>query len=118
MFIKKTYLDKSTIQGIGLFSDEDIKKGELVYKHSPKLQQVLTPEELNLLEKDEKKTFTHYGYLWEGKWYLDFDDIRFLNHSDEPSLALTQEGIVATRDIVKGEELTQDYKDFEDKIRF
>ncbi|MFA6254346.1 MAG: SET domain-containing protein [Candidatus Paceibacterota bacterium] len=118
MFYKKTYLDKSLIEGIGLFSGEDIIKGELVYKHSPRFQHILSPEELESLPKDEKDTFAHYGYLWQGKWYLDFDDVRFLNHATEPNLVLADEGIVATRDIVKGEELTQDYKDFEDQIRF
>jgi hypothetical protein len=117
VFYKKTYLDKSSIQGVGLFSGEDIAKGELVYKHSLKLQHVLESEELDALEEDEKRSFTHYGYFWKGKWYLDFDDVRFLNHDTKPNLILTDKGIEAARDILKGEELTQDYKDFEDKIR-
>lgn len=118
MFLKKTYLDKSDGKGIGLFAGEEIKKGELVYKHSKRFQHVLTLEEFETLPQDEKNTFEHYGYLWQGKWYLDFDDVRFLNHADDPNLVLTDDGIAASRDIKKDEELTQHYKEFEDEIRF
>jgi len=32
MFLVKTYLDKSKIRGIGLFADEFIPKGTLIWK--------------------------------------------------------------------------------------
>lgn len=118
MFLKKIYLDKSSLDGIGLFAGEDFAKGDLVYKHSRDLQHILTQDEFSQLDSDERRTFEHYGYEWEGKWYLDFDDIRFLNHSDNANLTLTDKGIVAVKNIKKGEELTQDYSEFEDEIRF
>lgn len=118
MFFKKTYLDKSEIRGIGLFAGEHISKGTIVYQHSINLQHRLKQEELDKLSEDERKTFEHYGYKHDGVWHLDFDDIRFLNHSDTPNLGLTSVGITALIDIIKGEELTQNYKDFEDEIRF
>lgn len=118
MFLKKKYIDKSTLNGIGLFAGEVMKKGDILYQHSPNLQLRLSPEEFGALSDDERATFSHYGYEWKGVWYLDFDDIRFLNHADEPNLLLTNEGIVAARNIAEGEELTQNYRDFEDEIRF
>lgn len=118
MFLKKTHLGASSVQGIGLFADEPVPRGTVVYTHSPQFQHVLTQEELDALPKNEQQTFEHYGYKRNGKWYLDFDDIRFLNHSDTPNLKLTGEGIIAVRDIAVGEELTQNYRDFEDEIRF
>lgn len=118
MFLKKTYLNKSKIDGVGLFANEPIQQGEVVYTHSAQFQHVLTQEELETLPQSERRTFEHYGYKRDGKWYLDFDDIRFVNHSDTPNLKLTDTGITAARDISAGEELTQDYRDFEDEVRF
>lgn len=118
MFLKKTRLATSPIHGIGLFANEPISQGETVYQHSPQFQCELSQESFEALPEDERRTFEHYGYKRKEKWYLDFDDIRFLNHNDTPNLKLTSKGITALRDIAVGEELTQDYRDFEDEIRF
>ena len=52
-------------------------------------------------------------------WHSDFDVTKFVNHSYNPTI--TQDPkykdayLVATRDIKRGEELTQNYLEFETK---
>jgi SET domain-containing protein len=115
MILVKTKLDKSHISGIGLFADCEIKQGSVVYLKSPKLDLKLSKEDFNNLNEIEQKTISHYGYLAkDGFYYLDFDDIRFLNHSDNPNLILIGNELRAVRLINSGEELTQNYNEFED----
>jgi len=45
IFHIKIKLDKSKINGIGLFADEDIKKGQIIYSINNKLDLLLTSEE-------------------------------------------------------------------------
>lgn len=115
MILVRTRLDKSKISGIGLFADCDIRAGDMVYMKSPKLDIVLSKEDFLDLNDIEQKTILHYGYFGKDKFYhLDFDDIRFLNHSDNSNLVWKNNALCAKKNIKKGEELTQDYNDFED----
>lgn len=54
------------------------------------------------------------------KWHLAFDDIRFCNHSKNGNVTIskndTKYQLIAKRNINQGEEITQDYKEFE-KLR-
>ena len=42
MLLVKTYLDKSLIHGVGVFADEFIKKGTLMWEFNPLIDVVLT----------------------------------------------------------------------------
>lgn len=116
MFKIKTYLDKSKIQGIGLFSDEDTKKNSIVYIPNEKLDLSLSNSIFQKLSRDEKNTIKHFGYKTKnGEYHLSFDNIRFCNHSkSKNNISIGKKGyLYATRDILKGEELLQDYSEFE-----
>lgn len=115
MFFKKVYLDKSPIHGFGLFAAEDIPKTEPVYRHNLLLDLTLSDSEYSKLTEHEQKLIAHYGYFDKNikKWHLAHDDIRFCNHSKKPNLKLLKDQLIAKRLIHKGEELTQDYSDFE-----
>jgi uncharacterized protein len=116
MFYVKTDLGKSLIHGIGLFSKRDIKKGERVYKSNPNLDLILSDLQFGRLEDKEKERIAHYGYFNKRtkKWHLAHDDIRFCNHSSGGNLTQVENRLIAKRDIKKGEELTQDYSEFEE----
>lgn len=119
MVLVKTFLDKSKIHGIGLFANENIKSGAIVYKPNPGLDIKITEEEFSKLEKNCQETIRHYGFRSkvDSMWYLAFDDIRFCNHSKNSNLFQSEidnnKCLTANRDIKKGEELLQNYGEFE-----
>ena len=115
MFHIKIKLGESKIDGIGLFSDEDVLKDQRVYTPNPLLDISLSESEFERLNNDEKLTIKHYGYFDEVEklWRYAFDDIRFCNHSADSNLTLKDGTIIAKKNIQKGEELTQNYNEFE-----
>lgn len=115
MFLVKVYLAQSKIHGIGLFANQSVKKGSIVYKANSKLDLFLTTSQFKKLESKEQAFIAHYGYFDKtlGKWHLAHDDIRFCNHSTSPNLTLEKGTLIALRDIRIGEELLQNYSDFE-----
>ena len=112
-------LDRSELHGIGLFTDEDLKTGQLIYTASPQLDLNLSERQFESLNDKEKQEVRWWGFQIPGtkQWHVDFDVSKFVNHSDKPTL--TQDPgradawLVTTRDVEKGEELTQNYLEFE-----
>jgi len=106
----------SQTHGIGLFADQDIKSGDLVYTPSPLLDVDITQKEFENLTESEQDEIKYYGYFHNktDKWHVAFDAIRILNHG-EPGIAnVTQDEdmiMISKRDIQKGEELLQDYSE-------
>ncbi len=115
----KYKLKVSDLHGIGLFSDQAIKKGELIYTASSMLDLNITQEEFDSLAQEEKNEILWWGFFDQPSqmWHVDFDVSKFINHSYAPTV--TQDAshdeayIVAARDIVQEEELTQNYLEFE-----
>lgn len=103
--MKKLIIQKSRINGSGLFTSESIKKGEVVgYVHGPtKLFKAFTPE-------SSKQTLNWIGasrYTWIDTTNSPFS---FINHSCEPNVAIvTKRKVVAMKNITAGEELVMDY---------
>jgi uncharacterized protein len=116
MFFVKVSLNKSTIHGIGLFANQSIEQGTVIYKSDEDLDLLISPSELSRMDEQRQNTIKHYGYFdrEKGKWHLAYDDIRFCNHSKSPNIGLKGGCLVALRDISDGEELSQDYSDFEE----
>lgn len=118
MFLYNTILKPSSIHGLGVFVVGRIKKGTAVYQHSSRLDLILTATDFIKLDTRDQILIMHYGGIDKrlARYRLPYDDLRFLNHSEKPNLAYDEatDQIIALRDIVSGEELTQDYRDFED----
>ncbi len=112
-------LKASELHGIGLFSDQEIKKGELIYTASPILDLNLTQKDFDSLAQKEKDEILWWGFFDQPSrmWHVDFDVSKFINHSYEPTVnqdaSYDEAYIVAAKDIVPGEELTQNYLEFE-----
>ena len=112
-------LDKSNKHGVGLFAQQDIKKGEVIYTASPLLDLNITQEQFDSLKEKERQEVLWWGFFDEPsqKWHVDFDVSKFINHCYEATV--TQDDkyeeayLVAARDITAGEELTQNYLEFE-----
>ncbi len=117
----KYKLDRSVHHGIGLFADENIKRGTLIYTTSPILDVNITQGQFEVLNEREKDEIRWWGFfdVSTQKWHVDFDVSHFINHSYDGTVTQNPEHadayLIATRDINAGEELTQNYLEFESK---
>lgn len=115
----KYKLDRSAIHGIGFFVDQDIKKGDIIFTASPILDLNISQTEFERLKKKEQEEIRYWGYFDKltKKWHVDFDHIHFINHSyianTTQDFSHPETCLVASRDIESGEELTQNYLEFE-----
>lgn len=110
----KYKIKSSPIHGIGLFTDQDIKKGMLVYTPNPVLDTDITQQQFDELSSSEKNEVMYYGYFHKKtqRYHVAFDAIRILNHATVGVANVTQDDsmtMTAIRDIKEGEELLQDY---------
>ena len=118
MYVVKTYLDKSTIHGVGVFAGEDIPKGTVVWKLTKEVDRVWSREDVAALPEEAQTFIRRHGWVWRGKVYMSGDDGMMTNHSDDPNTitAVERETEIASRDIKKGEELTCNYRDFDEDL--
>jgi len=117
MLTVKTHIDKSKVAGFGLFASENIKKETVVWKLNPLLDVLLPVEEFWKQDKITKKFLNFYMYdLKTEKGYYVVclgDNARFVNHSNKPNIKnVNHIECIATRNIKKGEEITEDYRTF------
>lgn len=130
MLFVKTKIGLSKINGIGLFADQFIPRGTLIWKFANGFDLRIDMSNLQDIESEPaREQFLKYAYLNSRtlKYVLCFDDARFFNHSENPNVigiddVNEEEGInIAVRDINKNEELTVDYKqydaDFDNKMK-
>ncbi len=129
MYLKKTIVKVSDIEGKGVFSDETISKGEIVWKFISGHDKTLSIDEYNALSDDGKKYIDKVAYLSSiSNQYIfppDNDPALYTNHdavnnnlSVEIDQTISLEPFfVANRDIASGEELTNNYYEFDEKIK-
>lgn len=115
MICIKTVVKPSNISGLGLFADEDIPKGSIIWRFNPIIDKIIPHTDLENLNVNCINQIKKYAYIDVHHFGLVLcgDDARFLNHSTEPNCNDSMDNITFTiRDIKKGEELTVDYNDF------
>lgn len=117
VLLVETYLDKSQIEGIGLFAAEDIRKGTIIWKFRKGFDQVFTRNYINRLPACTRKWLSRYTFMdsTRGGLVLCGDDNRFVNHSTTPNIDDSGKYSVAKRFIRKGEELTSNYLETDDE---
>jgi hypothetical protein len=119
MLLINTYLEKSTIAGIGLFAAGYIPKGTLIWKENPSIDISFTSlDTLNLspMVREQLDAFTYYD-IDRDIYILCGDNARFWNHSDTPNCGEDSDNpshqyTYTLRNILAGEELTVDYNVF------
>jgi SET domain-containing protein len=111
----RTYVDRSPIQGLGLFAAEDIPVGTIIWALSG-ADNVLHRHQVACMSQIERVFITKYSFKINGLYYLCVDDARFMNHSTSPNTSDLNDCTVASRDISKGDELTCDYSQFDDEF--
>jgi SET domain-containing protein len=102
---------QSPIHGIGVFAIRDIPKGTEINKNDQELYSLTLSEIKNLPEEIKSLILDRTIFIKETKlhnFYSPNYDAKlqaFMNHSDTPN----SDGIYAIRNILKGEEITEDY---------
>jgi SET domain-containing protein len=121
MLLVKTRIGPSDIHGIGLFADEFISKGTVVWNFKSGFDLEMNKEEVDMLSPAAREQTLKYAYLskTKGTYILCSDDARFFNHSDDPNTTSidspdgSDNRDIANRDIQKGDEITADYAAFD-----
>jgi len=110
MLLVDVYLDKSPIQGIGVFAKSHIPRGTLVWKLDPRFDRIIDVETYEGETGPVKNYLDRYSYPdRRDPAYIVFeaDDARYMNHDDEPNCDVSSpEETYALRDIAPGEEMT------------
>jgi len=112
MLLVKTYLDKSAIHGLGVFAGEVIRRGTKVWRFVDGFDRVYSPTQFAKLPKPARDYIWNYGYRVDGEILLTIDHDHHMNHSDKANTHWHNGYIVASRTIRKGEEITNDYRQF------
>jgi SET domain-containing protein len=124
MLLVKTTLEKDEYGGIGLFSAQYIKKNNIVWQYDPRFTLTITKKDMESFSPLYKIWVDKYAYNFcdaeSDDVFLDIDDSRFMNHSNEATTYYDAESRAyrAAIDIKVGTELTIDYRDFCEEINF
>lgn len=111
----KTSIRKSEIAGNGLFAEEDIREGTVIWTFVQGFDVVFTQDQIKALPEAAQEYLSHHVFIKDGKIIFSADNDRFTNHSNNPNTAFAPDGsFVAVRDIPNGTEITIDYKSFDD----
>ncbi len=121
MLMVKTKIKPSKTHGMGLFADQDIKKGTVTWRFMLGMDLVVPQDILLQISEAARVQFLNYCYVdkYTKNFILCFDDSRFINHSENPNVIQNdveseELGVeMAARDIKKGEELLCNYYDFD-----
>ena len=120
MLLVKTNVAQSPIEGLGLFADQFISKGTVVWEFEPGLDILIDKNKLVELPSVARDYLQRYAYLnGRGEYVLCFDNAKYFNHSFTPNtrnmqLAGKSEMIdIACQDIQSGDEITTNYMEFD-----
>lgn len=96
--------------GLGVFATKFIPKGTITWALDD-LDQILEPSCVSALDDDRKNIILKYSYRNQfGQYVLCWDNGKFVNHSFHANcLGTAYEIEIAVRDILPGEQLTDDY---------
>lgn len=124
----KTKVKESKIQGEGLFTLEYIKKGQIIFEDSDLIrikESTYNQLKIKKLNKwiDKYCTIKDNSYrnshlLYEKIYFVDRDNMIYINHSINPNIEFVDNIAVALSDINEGEELTCNYLDITTEEHF
>jgi len=114
------YLGPSGVHGVGCFTDQNIRKGELVRIWDGEDSRWVTNRQVNA--SPHAALYKKFGIRSTGGYWVPLDFLRistgwYMNHSADPNLGSDDGDVTyhAVRDIAAGEELTIDYRRMDDK---
>jgi SET domain-containing protein len=113
MLLVKTYLDNSPVHGLGVFAGQFIRKGTRIWRYVEGFDRAYSPKQFARLPKPARDYVRFHGYKVDGEIILTADHDCHMNHSDDANTYLCNGYAIARRDIAKGVEITNDYREFE-----
>ncbi len=118
MILIKTVLRPSVIHGIGVFAEAMLPKGSKIWQFMAPYDAIVSAEEIRALPDPIRETVFNYAfkspifnyYIYSG------DNSRFMNHTTDPNCYddFEKNAIFTLRDIAAGEELTCDYRAYQE----
>ena len=116
MLTVKTKVKYSSIAGLGLFADQKIKKGAVIWQFQKGFDVIFTEKQIKKLPVVANEFILNFIYLneKEGGYILCMDNARYTNHSYIPNTMAKGKKTLAARDIEAGEVITENYYTFDD----
>lgn len=122
MFIVETYVGVSDIDGLGVFTAVDIKKGQTVWEFDEAVDSVISAADYRALSTKDQEYVAIHGFfdLQKNVWIVGGDNDIYSNHAANSNLIESEDlsgvtpSLVAAEDIPAGTELTQNYLDYDD----
>ena len=118
MLIIDTFLGLTKEKGLGLFSNDFLKKGTTYWIRNEKFDKIIYPDVLNCFHQLQQEFIIKYGFLEiTGNWYLCTDNGKYCNHSDHPNTSNIYDanGLLlkcqTTTNIEKNSEILCNYKE-------
>ncbi|MDX1647131.1 MAG: SET domain-containing protein-lysine N-methyltransferase [Longimicrobiales bacterium] len=114
-----TYVAPSPIAGMGVFSAVALRAGTVVWEYTHGVDWRIEAGELERFPEPYRSRLRHYLYRDDsGVYVLCGDNAKFMNHADDPNCDDSGERYTVTRRFVgPGEELTCDYRLFDQDAR-
>ena len=113
MLLIKSYLDKSAIHGLGVFAGQFIRKGTKIWRYVEGFDRAYSSKQFARLPKPARDYIGFHGYRVDGEIILTVDNDCHMNHSDDANTYLHNGYAIARSNIRKGEEITNDYREFD-----
>jgi SET domain-containing protein len=118
MLVVKNRLASSSIHGLGVFADEFIPSGSVIWKWYDGIDGKTNIKTIKSLPLACQDFFNVYGWSENGIYKYCIDNQKYINHSNTPNCVLIDGGNtgIANKNIDIGEEITEDYKSFVDNF--
>lgn len=123
MILFETLLAHSPINGIGMFTTQFIPNGAIVWEFNENFDRKFSQEVKESLPKHIQNYIERHGFKdRSGWWIIDGGHDQFVNHSKTPNLIEEQtddvfsKKLIACRDILAGEELTENYMEWDEMV--
>jgi len=128
MYLATVEIKESPINGKGVFTLSKIHRGDIIWKFDSAYDKTISIEEFEKLKENDKTESKRVAYLSATTnryvYPPENDAARFTNHSDDNNLSVhidqqisEEPYFIANRDIDIGEELTNNYLEFDDAIQ-
>lgn len=102
--------------GLGLFALEYIPAGSKVWEFVEGADVKILKSRVDNLTDAQREYFYKYGWI-EGEYYVSSCDVtNFINHSITPNLRVSDEILISIKDINPGDEIFEDYREFDSEF--